>query len=138
MRIPIQLSPESPEPMYHQIKEQLRALILSGELKEGLLLPSIREFALDLACSVITIRRVYQDLEQEGFLRTRQGTGTFVARVDSGDRERFRSQALEAAFREAVELGRRLQCPAEDMERLFKEILEERESKKTQLPGNSE
>jgi GntR family transcriptional regulator len=100
MRMPIHISHDSPEPLYHQIEEQLRALILSGQLLEGTLLPSNREFAADMSCSVITIRRVYQDLENEGLLRTRQGTGTFVAKV--GDRDRFRLETVREAFAAAV------------------------------------
>lgn len=76
MWIPIQINENSAEPLYHQIETQLRSLIISGAITEGTLLPSIREFAGDLKCSVITVRRVYQDLENEGLLRTRQGTGT--------------------------------------------------------------
>lgn len=81
MWIPVQINENSAEPLYHQIETQLRSLIISGVITEGTLLPSIREFAGDLKCSVITVRRVYQDLENEGLLRTRQGTGTFVSHV---------------------------------------------------------
>lgn len=123
MKIPIDVSADRAEPMYHQIKEQLRALILSGQLAEGLLLPSIREFAADLACSVITIRRVYQDLEQEGFLRTRQGTGTFVAKVDVSDRELYRRNAVYEALKAAVEVGERIQCTADEMRGMLEELL---------------
>ena len=65
MRIPIQINENSAEPLYHQIETQ-RSLIISGQIEEGTLLPSIREFAGNLNCSVITVRRVYQDLENEG------------------------------------------------------------------------
>lgn len=123
MKIPIDVSADRAEPMYHQIREQLRALILSGQLAEGLLLPSIREFAADLACSVITIRRVYQDLEQEGFLRTRQGTGTFVAKVDVSDRELYRRNAVYEALKAAVEVGERIQCTADEMRGMLEELL---------------
>jgi len=122
-QIPIQLSPDSAEPMYHQIEVQLRALILSGRLPEGTLLPSIREFAAELACSVITIRRVYQDLENEGILRTKQGTGTFVAQVGTGERERYRKQAVAEALREAVQTGLQVQCTQDELRALFEEAL---------------
>ncbi|WP_409343212.1 GntR family transcriptional regulator [Paenibacillus sp. MBLB4367] len=125
MKIPIDVSADRAEPMYHQIEEQLRALILSGQLAEGLLLPSIREFAADLSCSVITIRRVYQDLEQEGFLRTRQGTGTFVAKVDVTERERYRRDAVYEALKAAVEVGQRIHCSADEMRDMLEELLRE-------------
>lgn len=124
MRIPVQVSAESAEPLYHQIEEQLRTLIWSGMLPEGTLLPSIREFAQQLNCSVITIRRVYQDLENEGLLRTRQGTGTFVASVGTSEREQYRREAVLEAFQQAVELAKRVQCTREETMRMFRECLD--------------
>ena len=110
--------------MYHQIEVQLRALILSGSLPKGTLLPSIREFAQDLSCSIITIRRVYQDLENEGLLRTRQGTGTFVASVGEAEREQYRTVAVADAFRSAIETAQRVQMTRSETERLFRECLD--------------
>lgn len=111
--------------MYHQITEQLRALIVSGQIEEGRLLPSIREFAADLSCSVITVRRVYQDLEREGLLKTRQGTGTFVAKVGTEERERVRHDAVLEAFRTAVEVGRRVHSTDEEMRETLEQLLKE-------------
>jgi GntR family transcriptional regulator len=125
VQIPIRVSPDSPEPMYHQIEVQLRGLIVSGQLNEGTLLPSIREMALDLNCSVITIRRVYQDLENEGLLRTRQGTGTFVAAVSTQDKQGYRNQAVIEAIRTAFEAARGVQFTREEMELLLKQAMEE-------------
>ncbi|GIP41446.1 GntR family transcriptional regulator [Paenibacillus sp. J31TS4] len=124
MRIPIHVSSDSAEPLYSQIKEQLRALILSGHLKEGYLLPSNREFAADLACSVITIRRVYQDLEKEGLLRSRQGTGTFVAKVGSEELEQYRYKAVHDALQEAIELAYRVQCPPEEIRAIVEQLIQ--------------
>lgn len=133
MLLPIQLSPDSPEPMYHQIKVQLRALILGGKLTEGTPLPSNRELALDLSCSVITIRRVYQDLENEGLIRTKQGTGTFVAGVREEERERHRLEAVSEKFREAVETAIRYKCSPDDMRGLLEEALREAVGKRTTM-----
>lgn len=123
VRIPIQVSAESAEPMYHQIEVQLRSLIWSGRLPEGTLLPSIREFAQELGCSIITIRRVYQDLENEGLLRTRQGTGTFVASVGASERERYRVDAVIEAFRAAIETAKQVQCSREETIAIFERCL---------------
>jgi len=65
-------------PIYEQIKEQIKAAIFNEELKEDDLLPSIRQLARDLKVSVITTTRAYSDLEQEGFIATVQGKGSFV------------------------------------------------------------
>ena len=68
----ILISNTSDTPLYQQIKDQITDAILKGELKEGELLPSIRSFANDLRVSVLTIRRVYDDLEEEGDVYKRQ------------------------------------------------------------------
>lgn len=75
MKIPIQISDESREPIYHQIENQLRTLIAGGQLPPGTPLPSIRALASELGCSVITTRRVYQNLEMSGFIKTVPGEG---------------------------------------------------------------
>lgn len=75
----ILISNTSTRPLYEQIKDQLKDGILQGELAEGDALPSIRAFASDLKVSVLTIRRVYDDLEQEGFVTSQVGKGTFVS-----------------------------------------------------------
>jgi len=122
--IPVHIDETRPEPLYHQVEVQLRSLILSGRLAEGTLLPSIREFAADLRCSAITVRRVYQDLENEGLLRTRQGTGTFVAGIDQSARDGYRLERVVEAFERAVETGLQLECTREEMERIWQEAYE--------------
>ena len=72
------VSNRSGMPIYEQIKEQIKAAIFSGELKEDDILPSIRQLARDLKISVITTTRAYSDLEQEGFIVNVQGKGCFV------------------------------------------------------------
>ncbi|AIQ10995.1 GntR family transcriptional regulator [Paenibacillus durus] len=123
MWIPIQIDEKSAEPLYHQIETQLRSLIISGNLIEGTLLPSIREFAGDLKCSVITVRRVYQDLEGEGLLRTKQGTGTFVSHVGDGAREEYRRATVRKALEAAVDAGRSVQFGEAELSALFREIV---------------
>lgn len=73
------ISNTSEAPLYQQIKDQIKDAILKEELVEGDALPSIRTFANDLKVSVLTIRRVYDDLEQEGFIVSQVGIGTFVS-----------------------------------------------------------
>ena len=70
-------------PLYEQIKDQIKAAILSGELAEGDALPSVRVLARDLRISVITTTRAYADLAQEGFVASVPGKGAFVLAVDS-------------------------------------------------------
>lgn len=75
----ILISNTSENPLYQQIKDQIKDAILKEELVEGDPLPSIRAFANDLSVSVLTIRRVYEELEKEGFVTSQVGKGTFVA-----------------------------------------------------------
>lgn len=124
MWIPIQINDNSAEPLYHQIETQLRSLIISGVVTEGTLLPSIRELAGDLKCSVITVRRVYQDLENEGLLRTKQGTGTFVSHVGDGAMEEYKRDAVGKALESAVEIARSVHCSKDELEQIFIEIVE--------------
>ncbi|ACT03908.1 GntR family transcriptional regulator [Paenibacillus sp. JDR-2] len=124
MWLPIHINEQSAEPLYYQIEVQLRALIVSGQLEEGILLPSIRELAQLLKCSVITVRRVYQDLENEGLLRTKQGTGTYVARIEQNAMDRYRLDAVTEALEAAVEAGKLVQCTREELTKLFQEVLD--------------
>lgn len=78
----IVLAFQSGVPIYEQIKEQIKAAVLAGELPENELLPSIRQFARDLKVSVITTTRAYNDLELEGYIQTVPGKGCYVKRVN--------------------------------------------------------
>lgn len=81
--VDIILSNSSDQPFYQQIKGQIKQAILRGTLREGELLPSIRNLANELQVSVLTIRRVYSELESEGFISSHTGRGTFVSTIDS-------------------------------------------------------
>ena len=74
----IVISNSSDLPIYAQIKDQVKEQILSGELIEDEMLPSLRQLAKDLKISVLTTTRAYNELEQEGFIISRQGKGFFV------------------------------------------------------------
>lgn len=67
------------QPIYEQIISQIKGLIISGELKEGDALPSMRLLAKELRISVITTKRAYEELEKEGFIVSMTGKGSFVA-----------------------------------------------------------
>ena len=75
----ILISNSSTKPIYEQITSQIKSLILSGALREGEALPSMRLLARELRISVITTKRAYEDLERDGFIETVPGKGSFVA-----------------------------------------------------------
>ena len=76
---PFQLSQADGRPMYLQIMDNIKQLIIKGLWLEGQALPSIRELAVSIKVSVITVKRAYQELEREGVIGTRPGLGSFVA-----------------------------------------------------------
>ena len=76
------LQTKSALPIYEQIERQRKDMIVSGELKEGELLPSIRALAADSKISVITVKRAYEDLEKEGMIYSVQGKGFYVDNPD--------------------------------------------------------
>jgi GntR family transcriptional regulator len=111
------ISPAAPGTLYQQIVDGLKREISEGRLAPGAALPSFRVLAEDLLVSVITVKRAYEELEQEGIIYRRQGLGTFVA--DRG-LDRSRTAKLNAAkdlirqaTREAAEAGL---TPAEILE----------------------
>jgi GntR family transcriptional regulator len=76
--VKIIISNTSGIPIYEQIKEQIKSAILSGEIGENELLPSLRQLAKDLRISVLTTTRAYTELEQEGYVTNVQGKGCYV------------------------------------------------------------
>ena len=73
------ISNNSSVPIYEQIKNAIKDAIISNELKEEEMLPSVRNLANDLKISFLTVKKAYDELEQEGFIKTVQGKGSFVA-----------------------------------------------------------
>jgi GntR family transcriptional regulator len=121
--LPIRVSMDDPEPMYLQIQRQLRGLVVGGYLSAGTQLPSVRQLAHDLSCSVITTRRAYQELEREGIIRTRQGMGTVVAELAAEEVALHRREPVARAFSEAVSEGRKAGMNDEELRELFLEAL---------------
>lgn len=93
------------QPIYDQIVSQVKAQILSGKLKEGDALPSLRALAKDLRISVITTKRAYEELEREGFIVSLTGKGSFVAGANTELIREEHQRRLEDHLREAVSLS---------------------------------
>lgn len=127
--IPLHLSMDDPEPMYGQIESQLRDFIVAGQLPPGTKLPSVRALATYLTCSVITTRRAYEDLEREGFIRTRQGMGSVVAEIPEEKLLAHRREPVERAFREAIRAGKRAGLTEEDLRKILEATLQKQDTK---------
>ena len=84
----------------------------------------MRALAKDLLCSVITTRRAYEDLEGEGFIRTRQGMGTVVAEIPEETMAAYRREAVDGAMGEAVRAGRRAGLTEEELRDILEETLQ--------------
>lgn len=110
------ISQTDKRPMYLQIMEQIRQCVAVGDWAPGQAIPSIRQLAVDMGVSVITVKRAYLELEREGVIVTRQGKGSFVTldpKMEMRIRERELAQQLEEAARSAALLG----LSAKDLEK---------------------
>mgnify|MGYP000616961080 FL=1 len=92
------ISSVSGEPIYEQIKNQIRSAVMSGELEAGEALPSLRKLAKELRVSVLTVTRAYNELADEGVVQNIQGKGTFV--MDKGNE--LMQRQLETRIRESL------------------------------------
>lgn len=115
----LQISYTSGLPMYEQIEEGIRKAILSGELKNHDLLPSVRQLAKDMNVSMITTKRAYTDLEQEGLLYTISGKGTFVRSENLDEIKNARRTELMDEFEEQLSA---MKNAGIDREEIFKMI----------------
>lgn len=126
-RMNIIISNTSKEPIYKQIKNQIKQSIFKGELQEGDALPSIRALAKDLHISVITTKRAYEDLEHEGFITSVVGKGSFVAGQNSDLIREKQLKWIEDKLTEVVTESKTLDISLEELkdmlELLYKEDL---------------
>jgi len=103
------LNPSSGVPLYVQLQMQIQQRILAGQLLHGEQLPSVRDFSAELGINPLTVTKVYQILEREGFVETKRGLGTYVShqspalKIDA--RRRQIGPALEQLVAEAMHLG---------------------------------
>lgn len=125
MKLPIRLSKDSREPIYHQIEKQLKALIAGGHLQAGAPLPSIRVLSKDLKVSVITTRRAYQNLEHKGFIETIQGKGTFVKNVDKRLKEEVKVSNVYQGFEKAIDTAYKYDYSRKQIEHIFFQVLKQ-------------
>ncbi|GEN83804.1 GntR family transcriptional regulator [Sporosarcina luteola] len=121
----ILISNSSKEPIYNQIKDQIKKMVLSGELKEGDVLPSMRQLAKDLHISVITTKRAYEELEKEGYIYSIIGKGSFIAEQNMEMIKEKKLTAIEEKLTEVIanskEIGLSLKELKEWMTILYEE-----------------
>ena len=111
-------------PIYEQIKEQIKAAILTGELSENAPLPSLRQLARDLQVSLVTTTRVYSELELEGFVQTMPGKGVYVKKIDQAlVRDKYRKET-EKALQIAVQRGKLAGLSMDELHKMLDETEE--------------
>jgi len=124
MTIKLIISNVSGVPIYEQIKQQVKAAILSGELQAEETLPSLRTLAKDLKISVLTVTKAYTELEQEGFVKNVQGKGCFV--LGSGS-ELMKEQLIckvENSLTEAIKAAKIANLSNKELHHLLDVLLE--------------
>ena len=108
-------------PIYEQICSQIKDCIISGEMKSGDFLPSIRALAKDLRISVITTKRAYEELEKEGFIHTLQGKGSVVSERSNALIREENLKKIEEYIREIKKLSAFCGLTKEDLKFMFEE-----------------
>lgn len=121
----IVISNTSDAPLYQQIKDQIKGAILKEELVEGDPLPSIRGFANDLNVSVLTIRRVYEELEQEGFVVSQVGIGTFVSARNIELLRDSKRRLVEEKMQDMLQTAKSLGITKEELNAMMDILYEE-------------
>ncbi len=120
----IQLNYRDNKPIYEQVKDGLRKLVISGGIKPGEKLPSVRELATSLSINPNTIQKAYRSLEDEGYIYTITGRGSFVSKREEVVSPRYEEQLkrFDEITKELLFMG----CPkatlAERIEIFSKEI----------------
>lgn len=100
------ISSNTSKPIYEQITLQIKAKIMSGELKTGDPIPSMRALAKSLHISVITVQKAYEDLQRDGFIDTTVGRGSFVSAQNKDFYQEEQQKKIEEHLQEAADIGR--------------------------------
>ena len=99
------ISSNTSKPIYEQITSQIKAMIMSGELKTGDPIPSMRALAKSIHVSVITVQKAYEDLQRDGFIETTVG-GSFVSAQNKDFYQEEQQRLAEEHLQEAADIGR--------------------------------
>lgn len=118
------ISNSSSIPIYEQLKKAIKQAILENELKEDDILPSVRSMANDLKISFLTVKKAYDELEKEGYIKTVQGKGSFVARKNSELLLEESKKVLQGHIEEIVKISKVSNIQEAEVIELFKLIYE--------------
>ena len=113
-------------PIYAQIKDQIKTMILNGELKEGDALPSMRLLSKELRISIITTTRAYEELEREGYIESYTGKGSFVKGINREQVKETVLYEIEALFDEILEKAELAGISMSELEKIMHTLQEEK------------
>lgn len=116
------ISNDSGLPIYEQIKNQIKAQIVAGELKADEDLPGMRTLASDLKVSVITTKRAYNDLEQEGYIYSMPGKGSFVKKLNEEVVRENAISEIEKYFTDAMTVAKAAGIEIEELQEILKTL----------------
>lgn len=119
------ISNSSMQPIYEQIVLQIKAKIMNGELKEETMLPSVRALAKEIKVSALTVKKAYDALEEEGFVVTVHGKGSFIALANQALMLEEKKKEVEADLEMAIRKGRSCGMSDEELTQLFQIVLED-------------
>ena len=119
------LSNSSSLPIYEQVKDAIKQAIFSNELKEEEILPSVRVMANDLKISFLTVKRAYDELEQEGFIKTVPGKGSFVAPKNLDLIREEKLKEIQDYIEKIYDISKISNISESEIKELFKMIFEE-------------
>ena len=120
------LNHSSMVPIYEQLMEQIKSDIIQSELKEGEALPSVRTLAGELRISARTVKKAYDKLEEEGFVTTVHGKGTYVSASDKQLALEARQKAIEDDFDKVIDRALSMGMKKEEISEVVKLILDEK------------
>ena len=115
----------SMQPIYEQLIEQIKTMIIHGELKENDNLPSVRSLSKELKISALTVKKAYDNLESEGFVSTIHGKVTYVKGANQEILKEEQRKEVETDLEMAIQKGRRCNMSDEEISELFHLIMEE-------------
>ncbi len=115
----------SMQPIYEQITSQIKTMIMHGDLHENTMLPSVRALAKDLKVSALTVKKAYDSLEQEGFVVTIHGKGSFVACANQVQMLEEKRKEVEEEFDKTIKKARSCGMTEDEIKELFTIILED-------------
>ena len=119
------ISNDSDIPIYEQIKDQLKTKIISGELKTDELLPSIRSLAKDLRCSVITTKNAYEELVNEGYVKTIPSKGFYVAEINKDLAREEQLNKIQTLIDSAIEIAKLNNLSKKELKEMIDILYEE-------------